>query len=80
LTFFKPGSPTAPTPLFSCTWYILPVRHCNYPLVSSDVDANDCYGKKRSDALDLDFREMLMSWLVGSGVVAKNLGPNIDWF
>jgi hypothetical protein len=51
----------------------MPVRHRNYVL-SSDVNVNDFYGKKMSDSLDLDFREMLMSWRVGLGVVATNIG------
>lgn len=51
----------------------MPVHHRNYVL-SSDVDVNYCYGKKMSDSLDLDFREVLMSWGVGLGVVATNLG------
>lgn len=51
----------------------MPVRHRNYVL-NSDVNVNDCYGKKMSDSLDLDFREVLMSWRVGLGVVATNIG------
>lgn len=51
----------------------MPVRHRNYVL-SSDGNVNDFYGKKMSDSLDLDFREMLMSWRVGLGVVATNIG------
>jgi hypothetical protein len=72
--FLNLNSPTAPTPLFSCTWNILPFHHRNYPVFSSDVDVNYCYGKKMSDSLDLDFREVLMSWQVGLGVVATNIG------
>jgi hypothetical protein len=72
--FLNLNFPTAPTPLYSCTWNILPVCHRNYPVFSSDVNVNDSYGKKMSDSLDLDFREVLMSWRVGLGVVATNLG------
>jgi len=52
----------------------MPVHHRNYPVLSSDVDVKDCYGKKMSDSLDLGFREMLMSWRVGLGFVAVNFG------
>jgi hypothetical protein len=64
----------SPTPLFTCTWNILPVHHRNDPVLSSDVDANDCYREKRSDSLDLDSIEVLMFWHVGLGVDATNLG------
>jgi hypothetical protein len=72
--FLNLNSSTAPNPLFSCTWHILPIQQYNYPVLSSDVDAGDCYGNKMSDFLELDFREVLMSWRVGLGVVASNLG------